>query len=458
MNISHVLTEFLALPDDAAAAMIETMSEVELRSLMADWRTWARPKQLAPPGNWQVWLNLGGRGVGKTRTGAEWCHDKAEAMPGSRGCLLGATGSDTREVMIEGVSGIMSTMKPHNPCVYEPGRQRVVWKNGTSAKAFTAEKPNRLRGPQHHWAWPDEVAAWQYPQEAWDQMMLGLRLGTMPQACATTTPKPIKLIVDLYNESTPSHDLRDALPGADILLRKLPTVIDVATSYENRANLSESWFDRTIKAYEGTRLHDQEVLAKILSDVQGALWNMALIEATRIRLDPVTLQVPKLPDMRRIVIAIDPAVSSSKHSNETGIMACGLGVNEHGYLLGDYSGRWTPLEWATRAVREYHERKADRIVAEQNQGGEMVKATIHAVDPTVAVTLVTATKGKVVRAEPIAAKYEQGKIHHVGTFGALEAQMTTWTPDSGLESPDRYDALVWGFTSLMLGRQGAFVV
>jgi phage terminase large subunit-like protein len=360
--------------------------------------------------------------------------------------------------MIEGISGILSSMKNDNPCVYEPGRQRVVWKNGTIGKLFTAEKPNRLRGPQHHWGWADEIAAWQYPQEAWDMMMLGLRVGDMPQACVTTTPKPIKLIIDLFNEATEGFKLREALDGAPLLAQKLPTVIDVSTSYENRANLSESWYDRTIKAYEGTSLYDQEVLAHILTDIQGALWKMALIESTRIRLDPVTLEVPPLPDFNRIVIAVDPAVTSSQHSNETGIMVCARGVNGHGYLLGDFSGRWTPNEWASRAVREFHERKADRIVAEQNQGGEMVKATIHTVDPNVSVKLVTATRGKIVRAEPIAAKYEQGKIHHVGTFGALEAQMTTWTPDSGLESPDRFDALVWGMTELLLGRQGAFVV
>ncbi len=456
--MSKTVDELLDLPDEEVAALLATMSAEELAAFSNDWETWARDNQKAPPGNWQVWLNLGGRGAGKTRTGAEWVHQKAMELPGSRGCLLGATGSDVRETMIEGVSGILSTMKAENPCVYEAGRQRVVWKNGTIGKAFTAEKPNRLRGPQHHWAWPDEIAAWQYPQEAWDMMMLGLRLGMMPQACVTTTPKPIKLIIDLFAEATEGKLLRDPMASVELLTRKLPTVIDVSSSFENRANLSESWYDRTIKAYEGTSLYDQEVLARILTDVQGALWKMALIEATRIRLDPVTLEMPKLVDFDRVVVAVDPAVTSSKHSNETGIMACARGVNAHGYLLADYSGRWSPLEWATRAVRAYHYHKADRIVAEKNQGGEMVKTTIHTVDPNVPVKLVDATRGKIVRAEPIAAKYEQHKIHHVGTFGALEAQMTTWTPDSGLESPDRFDALVWGFTELLLGKQGAFVI
>jgi phage terminase large subunit-like protein len=395
-----------------------------------------------------------------TRTGAEWCHEKAEAMPKSRGFLLGATFSDVRDTMIEGESGLLATMKPTNPCIWLASRKLVRWKNGAQARVFTGEEPERMRGPQHHWGWVDEWAAFKYPREAWDQMMLGKRLGKLAQAIVTSTPKPFLALVNLLKDAVSCAELRDAPEGDPILTRMIPTVVTVSSSFENRGNLSDAWYERTIKAYEGTRLYDQEVLAKILSDVEGALWKMLTIEESRIGVDAITLERPKLPEFDRVVVAVDPAVTSGKHSNETGIMVGGraaVGSEKHGYLLEDLSGRYTPDQWARKVVDAYYRHKADRVVAEQNQGGDLVKSNIATVDPNVPVKLVVATRGKTVRAEPIAAKYEQRKIHHVGTFGALESQMTTWTPDTGLDSPDRMDAMVWLFTELLLAKQGAFI-
>ena len=277
----------------------------------------------------------------------------------------------------------------------------------------------------------------------------------------TTTPKPFTDLVKLVTDAVSCWDLRGADPGDPILERLIATVVTVGSSYENKGNVSDAWYERTIKAYEGTRLYDQEVLARILTDIDGALWKMSTIDASRLMPDPLTLAPPKLPDFSRVVVAVDPAVTSSKHSNETGIMVCaaaGTGWQKHGYLLEDLSGRFTPDQWATRAVHAYREHKANRIVAEANQGGDMVKTTINTVDPNVPVKLVNASKGKMARAEPVAAKGEQGKIHHVGVFAMLESQLTPYTPDSGLESPDRMDAYVWGFTDLLLGKQGVFVV
>ncbi len=290
--------------------------------------------------------------------------------------------------------------------------------------------------------------------------MLGKRLGDLAQACVTTTPKPFLDLVKIITDAVSCWDLRGADAADPILERLISTVVTISSSYENRGNVSDAWYERTIKAYEGTRLYDQEVLAKILTDIDGALWKMATLEASRLMPNPDTGELPKLPEFHRVVVAVDPAVTSGKHANETGIMVCaaaGSGVKKHGYLLEDLSGRYTPLQWATKAVTAYHEHKADRIIAEVNNGGELVKQNIHTVDGNVPVTMVNASRGKTARAEPVAAKGEQGKIHHVGVFAMLESQLTTYTPDSGLDSPDRMDAYVWGMTSLLLGKQGVFV-
>jgi len=449
------IEDFLRIARADRATMIAEMPPAEALVLLTSWRLWARPKQLAPPGNWQVWLNMSGRGYGKTRTGAEWCHEQAEHNPIGRGCLIGATAGDARDIMIEGESGLLATARPNFRPRYNPSRRQIEWPNGALAKIFTAEEPERLRGPQHGWGWGDEWCAFKYPQEAWDQAMFGLRLGARPQLCVTTTPKPIKLLVDLLAEAIPCWELRHAPEGSEILARAIPTVVTTGSSYENVANLSESWYNRTIKPYEGTRLGDQEIWAKLLKDVEGALWTMALIELDRIKL----ADTAKVPEMRRIVVSCDPAVTMKKNSNETGIVVAGKGVNGHAYIFADASGKHSPDAWAKKLVELFDRHKADRVIAEVNQGGDLVESTLRTVDAIRRVPYrgVHATRGKVTRAEPVAALYEQHKVHHVGTFGLLESQMTTWVPDSALASPDRMDALVWAITDLMLKGQGVYV-
>jgi phage terminase large subunit-like protein len=275
--------------------------------------------------------------------------------------------------------------------------------------------------------------------------MFGLRIGDNPQCMITTTQKPIELLIKLVKDAVLCTDLRTSPEGSELLRRAISVVISVGSSYENRANLAESWFTDIVSQYEGTRLGDQELKGLLLTDVPGALWTTALLDKNRLGLSA------PLPDFERVVVAVDPPASSSSTSSEAGIIGAARGVNKHGYVLADRSGRMKPHEWAKAAVTLFRELHADKIIAEMNNGGEMVEATIKAYDPNVPVKLVWASRGKVTRAEPIATLDEKGKIHHVGTFGALEAQMTTWTPDSGLASPDRYDARVWALTELMTG-------
>jgi len=329
--------------------------------------------------------------------------------------------------MVEGESGLLAIGPPQQRPQYEPTKRRLTWPNGAIATTYSADEPERLRGPQHDAAWCDEIASWRYP-EAWDMLMFGLRLGADPRVVVTTTPKPIRIIRELIADPT--------------------TVITRGSTYDNRANLAPAFLEQIIRKYEGTRLGRQELNAEILDDVPGALWNRARIEETRW---PVHRNVPELI---RIVIAIDPAVSSGEEADETGIIVAGIDANDHGYVLADQSGRYPPTEWARIAIRLYQQYNADRIVAEVNNGGAMVEATLRVVDANVSCKAVHASRGKVVRAQPVAALYEQSRIHHVGAFPALEDQMCAFTTDfdraaAGF-SPDRCDALVWAFSELMV--------
>lgn len=370
---------------------------------------------------------MAGRGFGKTRSGAEqvriWAADgKHPTM-----ALVGATYADIRDVMLEGESGLVSISHPSQKPVLQLRRRRIVWPNGTIAFVYTAEEPERLRGPQHYAAWADEVAAWRYP-EAWDQLQFGLRLGTNPQTVATTTPKPTQIIRELMAD-----------PG---------TIVTHGTTYENRANLAESFFRQVIKRYEGTRLGRQELLAELLSDNPKALWIRKNINAHRVII--IGEELDKLiKSMRRIVVAIDPAVSSNEHSDETGIIVMGR-LGDHFYVFDDLSGVFRPEEWAKRAVAAYGKFFCDRIVAEVNNGGDLVESVIRTVNLDVSYRKVHASRGKTIRAEPIAALYEQGRVHHVGFFPMLEDQMCTFDPtdDSIKVSPDRMDGLVWAGTEL----------
>lgn len=388
-----------------------------------DWRLWARPQQLAPPGDWRIWLYLGGRGAGKSRSGAEWLLEEVQSGRRHRIALVGATAGDVRDVMIEGDSGLLTVAKPWFKPVYNPSLRRLRFPNGAWAVVFTSEEPERLRGPQHDAAWCDELAAWTYGQETWDNLMLGLRRGRDPRAVVTTTPRPIPIIKALLKDPT--------------------CTVTRGTTYENARNLAPAFLDKIISRYAGTRLGRQELNAEVLDDVPGALWTREIMERNRVR---------ERPDrFSRIVVAIDPAVSHGEDAADTGIIVAGKDYQDHGYVLSDVSVNATPEKWARLAVDAYHLWRADLIVAEVNQGGEMVTHTIHTIDHGVPVRVVHASRGKRVRAEPVSSLYEQGRVHHVGAFPMLEDQLCTWVPDDDDDMlKDRLDACVWAFTDLLV--------
>ena len=382
---------------------------------------------MAPPGNWLVWTYLAGRGAGKTRSGAEWIREKLQAGCG-RLALIAPTAGDARDVMVEGVSGIMSVCWEGDRTdkgevlgipAYEPSKRRLTWANGAQAAIFSAEEPERLRGPQHDALWADELAAWADPQATWDMAMFGLRLGANPQAMVTTTPKPLPIIRELVNDPR--------------------NVLTRGSTWDNRTHLAESFFHHVVGKYEGTRLGRQELNAEILEEADGALWRRDMIRRGDV------------PELVRVVVGVDPPASSSGDSALAGIVVCGLGIDRRGYVLADYSGRMSPGEWGRKVVAAYDNFNADRIIAEGNQGGEMVRHTIQTVRENIPVTIVHASRGKQARAEPVAALYEQGKVDHVGSFPALEDEMCTWEPLSALPSPDRLDAMVWAMTDLAIG-------
>jgi predicted phage terminase large subunit-like protein len=390
-----------------------------------DWEGfWARPNQLSPAGLWRVWMLLAGRGFGKTRCGAEWIRLQVKAGRG-RMALVAPTAADARDVMVEGESGILAIHPNHERPLYEPSKRRLTWPCGAVATTYSADEPERLRGPQHDAAWCDEIGAWRYGEDAWNMLMLGLRLGNDLQVVVTTTPRPTKLIRELVKDPT--------------------CVLTRGSSYENRANLAPAFFDQIVRRYEGTRLGRQELNAELLEDTPGALWSHGIIDAARL---------PAAPILTRVVVAIDPAVTSGEESDETGIVVAGKDAHGHGYVLADISGRYQPTEWARLAITAYRRYRADRIVAERNNGGDMVEATIRMVDPNVAFTAVHASRGKVVRAEPVAALYEQGRVHHIGVFPQLEDQMANFTTDfdraAAGYSPDRVDSLTWAFSELLV--------
>ena len=393
--------------------------------LVYKWRGWrARPNQLAPEGEWRVWLILAGRGFGKTRAGAECVREQVESHFCGRIALVGETSADVRDVMIEGESGILSISRPDFKPLYEPSKRRLIWPNGATAMAYSGDEPDQLRGPQHDGAWADEPAKWKCPLEAWDNLEFGLRLGSRPRIVATTTPRPIKLIRDL---------LQDPM-----------TVVTRGSTYDNAANLAPSFMERMAKKYEGTRLGRQELHAEMLDDVPGALWQRQNIEQHR---------VSRVPDLVRIIVGVDPAMTSGEDANETGIIIAGKSRDGHVYVLEDLSCRLSPDAWGRRAVSGYRRHRADRIVAEVNNGGDLVERLLRVVDPSVSYRAVRAARGKVTRAEPVAALYEQGHVHHLASFAALEDQMCAFTPDQYDGSPDRVDALVWAITELLLTGQ-----
>jgi predicted phage terminase large subunit-like protein len=401
----------------------------KLADTLADggWRAKARPSQLPPPGDWNGWLVMAGRGWGKNETASQWLHETVQANDAGRIALVAPTAADARDTIIEGTSGILATAPAWCRPTYEPSKRKLTWPNGAIAHTFSSEEADRLRGPQFDLAFADEVAAWNEPQATWDMLMFGLRLGKHPRWLVTTTPRPIKLLKDLL-----------AREGGDVVVTR-------GSTYENAANLAGPFLDAIRAKYEGTRLGRQELNADLLEDTPGALWQRSWIDRDR---------VAEAPELKRIVVAIDPAVSTNDGSDETGIVVAGLDAKGHAYVLEDISGKFGPDEWARRAVSAYHHWSADRIVAEKNQGGDMVENVIRSVEKNVPFRAVHASRGKVTRAEPVSALYEQGKVHHVGEHSILEDQLCGFTSDFDRSragfSPDRLDALVWALTELIV--------
>lgn len=388
------------------------------------WSLNAREHQKIPEGDWTVWMIMAGRGWGKTRTGAETIRAWKENNPLIH--LIARTAADARDIMVEGESGILSISPNDDRPLYEPSKRRITWSNGAKAIIYSAEEPDALRGPQCYKAWADETASWKYDSMTWDMLQMGLRLGEKPQVVVTTTPKPTKLIRELSSDDQ--------------------THLTRGTTYDNKDNLSRSFFDFVIKKYEGTTLGRQELNAELLEDVEGALWSMKNLEQNR---------VTKLPELVRIVIPIDPSATDKKDSDEAGIVPVGIDADGYAYVLEDLSGIMSPNDWAETAIKAYDRHQADRIIGEANNGGDMIGTIIKNIDPTVSYRKVWASRGKKARAEPIAALYEQGKVKHFGNLAELETEMTTWDAMEGSKSPNRIDSLVWGLTELMLNKREA---
>ncbi len=401
---------------------------------LADWAIWARDDQWRFSDDWRTWLVLGGRGAGKTRLGAEWVRGIATgrlpfaSRPSRRIALVGETFAAVREVMIEGESGLLAVHPRGERPAWQPSRQRLEWPNGAVAQAFSAEDPEALRGPQFTDAWLDEAGKWRQAEATYDMLQFALRLGERPRQMVTTTPRATPL-------------LRRLIAEAGTLVTKAPTVL-------NRDFLSPGFLAGLTERYGGTRLGRQELEAELIADRPDALWRREAIEAGR---------VVRPPEITRTVVAVDPPASSGAGADACGIVAVGKGVDGLAYVLADATASGLrPAEWAGRAATLYRRLGADRLVAEVNQGGEMVAAVFAQVARDVPVSPVRATRGKWLRAEPVAALYEQGRVRHVGAFAELEDELCDFGPDglSSGRSPDRLDALVWAVTALMLGRRG----
>jgi len=428
-----------SLPQEQKAEILGSLSQAELEVLGTDplgpceWSFWARPNQLAPRGDWTKWLILAGRGFGKTRSVVEFVQAEVEAGRAGRIGIAGATASDLRDVLVEGVSGFLAVAREWNRPVYEPSKTRLTWPNGARARLYSADEPDRFRGPGIDLFVADELAAWRYP-EAWDQAMFSLRVGEHPRAVIATTPRPTTLIRDLLKRE-----------GQDV-------VVSRGSTYDNRANLAAPFLTDIVRKYEGTRLGRQELDGELLDDAPGALWKRSQFDEPGFRVQHKKL----LPQLNRVVVAVDPAVSANEHSDETGIIVAALGDDGIAYVLEDGTlTAATPNEWAKQVVALYRAHHADRVIGEVNNGGDLVEANVRNVEPTIPFTQVRATRGKAVRAEPVSALYEQNRVRHLGVLAKLEDQMCTWDPGVPGKSPDRVDALVWALTELSDSMNGS---
>ncbi|MEX0342233.1 MAG: DNA-packaging protein [Erythrobacter sp.] len=413
---------------------LRRLSAEERKALRYYWKLWARESQLPPPGDWQTWLICAGRGFGKTRAGAEWVRRYAQHNADARIALVAASLVEARAVMVEGESGIMAVCPPENYPLFEPSLRRISWGNGAQAFLYSAAEAESLRGPQHHIAWCDELAKWENAADragrAWDNLLLGLRLGERPRALVTTTPRPVPLMRRLVEDS-----------------RGRATAITRGTTAENTHHLAEAFLTSMSERFGNTTLGRQELGGELLEDIEGALWTRSLLEACR---DEASGDPPQ-----RVVVGVDPP--ASEHGDACGIVVCGLGASGIAQVLADCSvERASPETWARAVAEAARAWSADRVVAEANQGGQMVASVLRAADIALPLKLVHASRGKAARAEPVAALYESGRVRHSGLFARLEDQMCGLLTGGGYEgpgrSPDRADALIWGLSELMLGK------
>jgi predicted phage terminase large subunit-like protein len=405
--------------EQAQAAIEVIRAEMARREELrrTDWAANARADQLLPEGDWRTWTILAGRGWGKTRTGAE----AVRAWVGRgyrRIALVAPTAADARDVMVEGESGLLNIFPNETRPLYEPSKRRVTFANGAQATVYSADEPDRLRGPQHDAAWCDEIAAWRRADDAWSNLMMGLRLGRDPRVVVTTTPRPIPIVRQLATASG--------------------TVLTRGRTLDNANNLAPQFLDEILARYQGTRLGRQELDAEILEDTPGAFWSLGVLDRSR---------VGELPELERIVVAVDPAATSGEKSDFTAIVVVGLGkIDRHVYVLEAQAVKETPEGWARKVWDAYDRHGAGRVIAEQNQGGQMIQSVLRQVRPTAAVKLIAATRSKSLRAEPIAHLYELGRVHHAGVHRSLEDQMVVF-PVAG-DHDDLVDALVHGVTEL----------
>lgn len=402
----------------ARTAAVARLGDAQARALLEDWylrdpsHGGARLEQIPPDGAWSTWLVLAGRGWGKTRTGAEWVCERVRS--GARHiALVAPTAADARDVMVEGPAGILSVARAAERPIYESSKRRVTWPNGAIATLYSAEEPDRLRGPQHDTAWCDELASWARLDDAWSMLLFGLRLGD-PRALVTTTPRPVRVVRDLLADPR--------------------TVVVRGSTYDNSRNLAASFLSEIRRRYEGTRLGRQELYAELLEDTPGALWTRAMIDRA---------QAATVPELRRVVVAVDPSVAADGGGDECGIVVAGVDFDGTLWVLRDGSGRMSPSEWAARAVSLADEHQADSLVVEVNNGGALVSQTLRAAGARVRIREVHAARGKRARAEPVAALYEQGRARHVPGLARLEDELCTWASAAGDPSPNRLDALVW---------------
>lgn len=438
MAISRQLEILTALPPNQRLLAMQTFTPAERQELLTHWQIWARPEQLPPPGDWRTWLIMAGRGFGKTRAGSEWVRALVRTHADARIALVGATLPEVRAVMVEGESGLLSVGPDHQRPHFEPSLRRLVWANGAQAMLYSAYEPETLRGPQHSHAWCDEVAKWDNSAaratRAWDNLLLGLRLGQDPRLLATTTPRAVPLIQRLL-----------AQPDEDLAITR-------GSTEDNRANLPKRFVADMRRSFGKSLLGRQELDGELIADIEGALWTRAMIETCRATPSAEMAR----PEMARVVIGVDPSASAG--GDACGIIVAGLGVDGKAYILADASvEKATPERWARATAKAAESWNADRVIAEANQGGAMVRSVLLAAELSLPLRLVHASRGKVARAEPVAALYEAGRVHHMGTFPILEDELCGLIAGGSYQgpgrSPDRADALVWALTELLLGNR-----